>query len=170
MSDGGNRLGWYGVPALDAQAPPVPREAGQPPAARGSGAPPEAPRGALARIQQLRPEMKVTLGLAIVSGLVIFAGASDLVGPTFDGGSDAATGALDAIRDVIGLGLIVLGIGLFSRRELARRTYFFLAAFGYFAILDGANSAGLAVTVVSLVLQTIPIVFLTRKRISATFR
>jgi len=66
--------------------------------------------------------------------------------------------------------LIALGVGLFIRREFARRAYFLLAALAYFSILDGASSAGLPVTVVSLVLQTIPIVFLTRGPVSATFR
>ena len=106
----------------------------------------------------------------MISGLVILGGANDLVGPNFWAGSSAGSGALDAIRDVIGIGLIVLGVGLFTRQEIARQIYFLLAALGYVAILADAGSATPAVTLIALVLQTLPIVFLTRRAVSATFR
>lgn len=118
----------------------------------------------------MKTATKVTLGLVAVSALVIFGGASDLVGPTFWAGSTASTGALDAIRDVIGLGLILIGIGIFMRRELARQIYFLVAFLGYLAILADATSATARVTVLALVLQTIPIAFLTRRSVSSTFR
>jgi hypothetical protein len=121
-------------------------------------------------LREMQTATKVTIGLVAVSGLVILGGANDLVGPTFWAGSTAGTGALDAIRDVIGLGLILIGIGLFMRREIARQIYFLVAVLGYLAILADAASAAPAVTIVSLVLQTIPIGFLTRRSVSSTFR
>ena len=56
------------------------------------------------------------------------------------------------------------------RREIARQIYFLVAVLGYLAILADAASAAPAVTIVSLVLQTIPIGFLTRRSVSSTFR
>lgn|GEM_PF-6570348 len=47
---------------------------------------------------------------------------------------------------------------------------FLVAALGYLAILADATSATPAVTVVALVLQTIPIAFLTRRSVGSTFR
>ncbi len=56
------------------------------------------------------------------------------------------------------------------RREVARQLYFLVAFLGYLAIFADATSTTAGVTVVSLVLQTVPVAFLTRRSVSSTFR
>jgi hypothetical protein len=118
----------------------------------------------------MQAETRITLGVAAISSLVILGGVNDFFGPTLWAGSTAGTGALDAIRDVIGVGLILLGVGIFMRRDGARRIYLVLAALGYLAILSDAGNVAPVVTVIALALQTIPVAFLTRGSVSATFK
>ena len=131
---------------------------------------PSRPVGLVTRLRGMQAATRITLGVAVISGLVLLSGVNDFFGPSLWAGSTAGTGALDAIRDVIGFGLILLGFGIFMRRAGARRTYLVLAALGYFAILDDAGSVAPIVTVIALALQTIPVVFLTRLSVSATFK
>ena len=112
---------------------------------------------------------QITLGLAVISGLIIVQAVLTILDSGQDVFSDAGDGALAAIRDCFAAGYVVLGICLFMRRELARRIYLVVAAIGYLVIINDAGSSGVGLTLLSLILQSIPVVFLLRRSVSERF-
>lgn len=136
----------------------------------GTSAKSDRPAGSERRRTPMTSANDATIRLALISVLVILAGIHAFFADGVQMGSDAADGAIDAIRDLIGIGLILVGIGILARLEVARRFYFLLSAIAYLAIVAGSANSSFRFTALSLALQTIPVIFLLRPSVSATFR
>jgi hypothetical protein len=120
---------------------------------------------------ELAAASRITLGLWLIAGLILIDALWKIL-QTAAGSGDIPGGVLNTLVDLIALGNVVLAIGLLLRREFARLTYLCMAVVSLLMDLIGAASSGssIAADVLSLVLLAIPVWFVTRPSVIATFR
>jgi hypothetical protein len=103
---------------------------------------------------------RISLVIVLIAALVVIPHLLDLLGAL--GGSSGALAVIDAL-------FVLLGVGLLTRNELARRIYIALSLLGVFFILLGSNSESFGWVFLALVLQILPVVFLSLSSVKSKF-
>jgi hypothetical protein len=108
----------------------------------------------------MRKSEQISIVILLISALIVIPRALNLIGVFGD------ASAPFAVVDVL---LIILGVGLFMRNELARRIFIALGLLGAALILLGSANTGFATVIFALVLQMLPVVFLSLTSVKSKF-
>ncbi|HUB76429.1 MAG TPA: hypothetical protein VL977_05195 [Solirubrobacteraceae bacterium] len=114
---------------------------------------------------------RITLAMWLVAGVIVINSLWEIL-QTAAGSGDIPGGVLNTLLDFLAFCNLLLAIGLLMRREFARLVFLCVAALIVLEILIGAasNGSSLVDDVFSVVLEAIPLIFLTRPSVAATFR
>jgi hypothetical protein len=192
MTEGDAPHGWFGIPAPPAResgpaeeaapdarakraavaaaaATPLPtRSSPRPVAPAPTRSNPRATPTVKAPRDRTGSPTRIDIGILLIAGLVILSGLLEFLeaaGIIANG----LGGRAKALFEVIGAFEILLGVGLLTRNELARRIYLVLAFIGLLLILLGSSNATVGAVIVNLIFQLIPIVFLMLSAVAAKF-